>query len=211
MLYPQVCGICGKINKKSLCKRCNSRLKKEYSFKIDNYNNDFSKNFTEHCYFFKYENLIREQIIALKFHEKPYIYKSISYFLKNNKKSFEYLKKYDIIIVVPISKKRKKERGYNQSVLMVKKLSNILDAKMITNVLYKTKDTVPQSSLNKKQREENAKGIYKAKNCDDIKNKKILLVDDIYTTGSTVNECANILIRNGINREQIGVLTIAKD
>ena len=210
-LYPQVCGVCGKINKYSLCSKCNIKLKKEFSFTIDNYNNDLSKNFTEHCYFFKYENLIREQIIALKFREKPYIYKSISYFLKNNKKSFEYLEKYDIIIVVPISKKRKKERGYNQSVLMVKELSNIIDARLYTNILYKMKNTVPQSSLNKKQREENVKGIYEAYNCNKIRNKKILLMDDIFTTGSTVNECANILIQNGIDRKQIGVLTIAKD
>lgn len=186
-------------------------LKKEFSFTIDNYNNDLSKNFIEHSYFFKYKNLIREQIIALKFREKPYIYKSLSYFLKNNQKCFDYLEKYDIIVVVPISKERKKERGYNQSALMVKELSDLIDAKLITNILYKIKNTVPQSSLNKKEREENAKGIYIAKNCNKIKNKKILLVDDIYTTGSTVNECAKVLIQNGINKEQIGVLTIAKD
>ena len=211
LLYPQVCGICGRINKRSLCNRCNIKLKKEISFTIDNYNNDLSKNFNEHSYFFKYKNLIREQIIALKFREKPYIYKSLSYFLKNNQKCFDYLEKYDIIVVVPISKERKKERGYNQSALMVKELSDIIDAKLITNILYKIKNTVPQSSLNKKEREENAKGIYIAKNCNKIKNKKILLVDDIYTTGSTVNECAKALIQNGINKEQIGVLTIAKD
>ena len=211
LLYPQVCGICGRINKRSLCNRCNIKLKKEISFTIDNYNNDLSKNFNEHSYFFKYKNLIREQIIALKFREKPYIYKSLSYFLKNNQKCFDYLEKYDIIVVVPISKERKKERGYNQSALMVKELSAIIDAKRITNILYKIKNTVPQSSLNKKEREENAKGIYIAKNCNKIKNKKILLVDDIYTTGSTVNECAKALIQNGINKEQIGVLTIAKD
>lgn len=211
LIYPQVCGICGKINNRSLCNKCNIKLKSEFSFTIDNYNNDLNKNFIEHSYFFKYENLIRGQIIALKFHEKPYIYKSISYFLKINKKCFDYLEKYDIIIVVPISKDREKERGYNQSILMIKELSNIIDAKIVPNILYKIKNTVPQSSLNKIQREENAKGVYKANDCNNIKNKKILLVDDIYTTGSTINECANVLRQKGINREQIGVLTIAKD
>ena len=211
LIYPQVCGICGRVNKNSLCNSCNVKLNKEFIFSIDNYSKDINKNFNEHCYFFKYENLIREQIIALKFHEKPYIYKTISYFLKNNKKSFDYLEKYDIIIVVPISKGRKRERGYNQSLLMIREISQIINAKIIMNVLYKMKNTVPQSSLNKKQREENAKGVYKVINCNNIKNKKILLVDDIYTTGSTINECANALIQNGINKEQIGALTIAKD
>ena len=61
------------------------------------------------------------------------------------------------------------------------------------------------------QRAENANGVYSAKNHTTLRNKKILLIDDIYTTGSTLNECANALIQKGIKREQIGVLTLAKD
>ena len=211
LIYPQVCSICGKPNTKSLCSKCKTKLEKEFKFKTDNYRGDKSKNFIDHNYFFKYENLIRSHILSLKFQEKPYIYKTISYFLKNNQKSFENLKKYDIIIIVPISKKRKKERGYNQSELIAKEISRIIDAKIVPNILYKIKNTVPQSSLNKKQREENAKGAYKARDCQKIRNKKILLVDDIYTTGNTINECAKVLVQKGINRNQIGALTIAKD
>lgn len=211
LVYPQVCSICGKLNTKSLCNKCKVKLKKEFLFKTDNYNEDLNKNFIEHHYFFKYEDLIRSQIISLKFHEKPYIYKTISYFLKNNQKSFENLKKYDIIIIVPISKKRKKERGYNQSNLIAKEISRIINVEIARNVLCKIKNTVPQSSLNKKQREENVEGAYKTQNCQKIKNKRILLVDDIYTTGNTINECAKVLIQKGIKRNQIGALTIAKD
>lgn len=211
IIYPQVCGICGNINSKSLCNKCKAKLNKEFIFKTDNYKENLNKNFVEHHYFFKYENLIREQIISLKFQEKPYIYKTISFFLKNNKKSFEKLEKYDIILIVPISRNRKKERGYNQSELLIKEIAPIINLKIMSNILYKNKNTVPQSSLNKIQREENAKGVYDAKNCGKIINKKILLVDDIYTTGSTVNECAKVLTQNKINRNQIGVLTIAKD
>lgn len=171
-----------------------------------------SKNFIEHSYFFKYENLIRSEILALKFQEKPYVYKTIAYFLKNMKKSFENLEMYDIMIVVPISRQRHKERGYNQSYLIAKEIAKIIKIPITCKVLYKTKNTAPQSSLNKKQREENAKGAYNiSHNIDKIKNKRILLLDDIYTTGNTVNECAKVLIKNGIKRENIGVLTIAKD
>ena len=211
MIYPQVCGICGKLNSKSLCNKCKTKLQKEYQFQTDNYEEDISKNFIEHNYFFKYENLIRSQILALKFQEKPYIYKTIAYFLENMQKSFENLKKYDIIVVVPISNQRKKDRGYNQSELMAREISRIIKIPIARNVLYKIKHTVPQSSLNKKQREENAKGVYEIKNITQIYNKKILLIDDIFTTGNTVNECANILIQRGIKKENIGVLTIAKD
>ena len=126
-------------------------------------------------------------------------------------KSFEKLKKYDIIVIVPISKQRKKERGYNQSELIAREISKITKVPIAQKILYKTKNNVPQSSLNKKQREENAKGVYKAKNTQKVINKKILLIDDIYTTGNTLNECAYALKQIGIIKSNIGVLTIAKD
>ena len=206
-----MCGICGKVNTKALCNKCEVKIKKEFKFKTDNYESDIDKNFIEHHYFFKYENLIRNQIISLKFHEKPYIYQTITYFLKKMQKSFENLKKYDIIITVPLSMLRKKERGYNQSILVAKEISKIIEVPIGSKILYKTKNTIPQSSLNKEEREKNAKGVYKVTNIKEIYNKKILIIDDIYTTGNTVNECAYMLIQKGIQRENIGVLTIAKD
>lgn len=126
-------------------------------------------------------------------------------------KSFENLGKYDIIIIVPISNQRKRERGYNQSYLIAKEISRIIKVPIAQKVLYKTKNTVPQSSLNKKLRQVNIKGVYKVKKNRKLDNKKILIIDDIYTTGNTVNECANMLLRKGIKKSNIGVLTIAKD
>lgn len=180
-------------------------------FQTDDYKQDLSKNFIEHHYFFKYDKLIRSQILDLKFQEKPYIYKTIGYFLKNIQKSFEILRKYDIMIIVPVSQTRKKERGYNQSDLIAREISSMINVPIKKDILYKIKHTVPQSTLNKQQREENAKGVYKATNIKKIQDKKVLLIDDIYTTGNTVNECAKILIEKGIDRTDIGVLTIAKD
>ena len=183
----------------------------EYNFKTDNYIEQEDKNFIEHSYFFKYETLIRNQILSLKFKEKPYIYKTIAYFLENKRKSLEKLKKYDIIVVVPVSKGRFKERGYNQSELIAKEIAKILSIKSVANLIYKTKEIPPQSILNKEQREKNIKQAYKVKNIEKIKNKNILIFDDIYTTGSTANECAKVLIEAGIDRNNIGILTLAKD
>lgn len=211
MIYPQVCSICGKLNSKLLCNKCKIRLEKEFNFQSDDYSQDIDKSFKEHHYFFRYENLIRNQILSLKFHEKPYIYKTISYFLENKRKNFENLKKYDIMIVVPISKKRQKERGYNQSELIAKEISKMLSIKIEKNIIRKIKNTPPQSSLNKEQRQENIRGVYKVFNIEKIKNKNILIIDDIYTTGNTVNECAKVLVENGITKQRIGILTIAKD
>lgn len=211
IFYPQVCGICGKTNAISLCNKCKIKLEKEFNPQVDDYRQNEEKNFCEHYYFFKYENLIREQILAFKFQEKPYIYKTIANFLKNKQKNLENLKKYDIMIIVPISKMRKKERGYNQSELLACEISKIIEVPIASNILYKNKNTVPQSTLNKYQREENAKLAYDLCNIQKIVNKKILIFDDIYTTGSTVNECARMLKQKEIDKSKIGVLTIAKD
>lgn len=211
VIYPQICSICGKLDTKSLCNKCSQKLKKEYKFREDDYSKSKEKHFMKHYYFFKYEGIIRRQILALKFHEKPYTYKTIGRFLENQQKSFEKLKKYDIIIIVPISKKRKKERGYNQSELVAKEISRIISVKIIKNQIKKIKNTVPQSTLSKEQRIQNVKGVYTVGNIEKIKNKKILIFDDIYTTGNTVNECARNLVEQGMKKEDISILTIAKD
>ncbi len=190
---------------------CKIKLKEQYLFNTDNYSKDKLKNFSEHHYFFKYEDLIRSQLLSLKFQEKPYIYKTIAYFLEKSQKSFEKLKKYDIIIIVPISRRRMKQRGYNQSELIARKIAPIISAEIAKNIIIKIKNIPAQSTLNKLQREKNVKNAYIAKNIDKIKNKKILIFDDIYTTGSTVNECAKMLVEKGIRKNNIGVLTIAKD
>lgn len=110
---------------------------------------------------------------------------------------------------MPISKGRLKTRGYNQSFLIAKELSKNLNIKLINNCLYKTKNIIEQSKLNKEDRIQNIEGVYSLKDTKLIENKKILIFDDIFTTGSTVNECSKILLK--ASPKKIGILTIAKD
>ncbi len=153
--------------------------------------------------------MIRKTILNYKFNDKPYIYKTIVNFLLKNEKLFEILKSYDTIIPVPISTKRYKERGYNQSYLIAKEIAKKLQMQCNNNSLVKTKNIIEQSKLNKEDRQENIQGAYKLHNKKTLQNKKILLIDDIYTTGSTVKECSKVLMQ--AKPEKIGVFTIAKD
>lgn len=137
------------------------------------------------------------------------MYKTIVDFLLNNKKFFSILKTYDTIIPVPISIKRRKERGYNQSGLIARELAKRTNLEYNKKSLIKKKNIIEQSKLNREQREKNIKGVYKLQNRETLKNKKILLLDDIYTTGSTVNECCRVLAQ--AEPKYIGVVTIAKD
>ncbi len=206
MIYPQVCGICGKGKFTYLCKRCENRLNKIAIFGKDEYQDKYFEN---HYYIFKYDDIIRSIIIDYKFNEKAYIYRSIAEFINKNKKVYSKLYFYDIIMPVPISKKRKKVRGYNQSLLIAKEMAKIYDLKLKKNIIIKTKNNMAQSNLNKKDREANVVNAYKIIETKEITNKKILLIDDIFTTGATVNECSKTLKNAGAKK--IDILTIAKD
>ena len=145
-----------------------------------------------------------------KFRDKSYLYELFAKIITKNEKICGILEKYDIIIPVPIHKKRKKQRGYNQSELVARQISkNIANLQLENKAFIKIKNNKPQSTLSKKQRKQNVKNVYKLENKGKIENKNIVLFDDIYTTGNTANEIAKILKRNGANK--ILVLTIAKD
>ena len=206
LIFPNLCGICDKICKEDLCKKCEIQLKNISKFKIDNYND---KNFKKHLYIFKYEGIIKERLIKFKFREKTYIYKAFVKFLIKNKKACRFLKSYDIIIPVPIHYNRKVTRGYNQSALIAKELAKNLNIKYEEKVLFKKVNNKPQSTKNKEERIQNVIDVYYTKSAEQIYNKKIILLDDIYTTGSTVNECCKTLKLAGA--KYVDVITIAKD
>lgn len=204
--FPPICGMCGEINENYICNNCYENIKKIKKCVINEYNN---RNFSKHLYIFKYEGIIRNKIIEYKFEDKGYLYKMFAKIILSDKKTCNFIKKYDVIISVPISKKRKKKRGYNQSELVANELAQKLNQDIWTDIIIKKKDNKPQSELNKLERIKNVEDIYEINKPIEVKNKKVLLLDDIYTTGSTVNEIARKLKQN--QTQEIGVITLAKD
>lgn len=203
LIYPQTCGICGKIYKKPICNKCKIQLEKQLNINKIEYKDKY---FDSHTYMFKYEGKIREKILQYKFFESAYLYKFFAEILLNN---CTFIGNYDIILAVPIHKKRLAKRGYNQSELIAKYIAKKLNIEYANDVLTKSKNNVQQSTLNKLKRIANVLGVYEIKNSQKIENKNILLIDDIYTTGSTLNECSKILKQNGANL--VDVFTIARD
>ncbi|MFH1401511.1 MAG: ComF family protein [Parcubacteria group bacterium] len=98
-----------------------------------------------------------------------------------------------ILIPVPLTKNKLKRRGFNQSKEIAKKLSENLKIPLISDCLIKDRETPPQMEPPKEERLANIKGAFSVKNAGKIRDKKILLVDDVYTTGTTMEECAKIL------------------
>lgn len=218
LIYPNTCGICGKIEKEYICKKCEIILNNKFQNNInfERYKLLEEKYLDEHIYLFKYDNVIRKLLIEYKFFEKAYLYKTFVKIMLKNERIVEKIKKYDTIIPIPISKKRFYERGYNQSLLIAKEISERLNIEILNDCIIKTKNIVPQSSLSKEERIKNINGVYNInnkyiidkRNMYKIKNKKILLIDDIFTTGATVNEACKELKK--LEYSQISVLTIAK-
>ena len=206
ILFPTVCGICGQICPKPLCSKCSKKIEKLNCVEIQEVRN---KNFSKQAYLFKYGGTIREKLINYKFNEQSYLHETFANIIIKNEKICRFIKNYDIIIPVPIHRKRYKERGYNQTELIARKVAEKLGITVITDVLVKGVNNKPQSDLTKLEREQNIKNVYRVQNSQKINNKAILIIDDIYTTGNTVNECSKMLQQAGIS--QIAVLTIAKD
>lgn len=205
LIFPTKCGLCGKIGF-AICNNCQNKLKDYEINLIYNKCLKIEKNKIKitKMFIYKYDGIIRNLLINYKFNDYSFLSDTFAYLIKNNKKIYRNLKNYDIIIPVPLHNKRKLERGYNQVELIAKKL----EIPMETTCLFKIKNIKPQSTKGYTERVFDVKGVYKLENIEKIKGKKIIIFDDIYTTGSTVNECINIL---GKFAKEIGVLIIAKD
>ncbi len=211
-IFPETCGICNHVGNSFLCEKCKNKLENSKLFinTVSKTTKDKTKYFDEQAYIFVYDSIIREKIIQYKFKDKAYLGKMFSEFFVKNEKICGFLKKYDIIIPVPMTYKKIKERGYNQTELIsILVAKNIKSLTFRNDILVKYKENKVQSKLTKLQRIENVRDVYKINNKEAVKGKNILILDDVYTTGSTCNECARILKTAFPNK--IGVITIAKD
>ncbi len=140
---------------------------------------------------FKYEPPIKTVIHRFKFQDENSLAKALGSMLSETFFKCCNKEDYDMIVAVPLSDKSFRKRGYNQSYLLAKEISR-QSGIPAEKVLHKVMETPAQSSLNRKERLSNVEGAYEADG-KHVKGKRILLIDDVYTTGSTLNECAKAL------------------
>ena len=146
---------------------------------------------------FKYHNEIKESIYRFKYKDcKCY---GRFYGEQMAEKYEDVIRKWqpDVIVPVPIHRLRMKKRGYNQAELIGKALSDRLNIPMDINVLVRDKKTQPQKKLPKDIRVKNVENAFKVA-INVVRYNKIILVDDIYTTGATINACARVLKKAGV-------------
>ncbi|MCD8238154.1 MAG: ComF family protein [Clostridiales bacterium] len=200
IIYPKSCGLCGGLldfgSGNVLCKDCNRRLEKaDFPFKSS----------SGGISLFPYSGEIRKRIIELKYDGRTELCSLFGFLMAEAFKKSGLTADFDEVLAVPASKKGFKARGYNQAELMAQEVGRYLNIPTGSE-LVRIKETLPQNKLDQSKRAENIKGAFGV--TGDLRNKKILLIDDIYTTGSTINECKRTLMSAGA--ESIFYITAAK-
>jgi len=153
---------------------------------------------------FLYSDILRKAILKLKYGNDGLVATTFAPYMANCLDN----EVYDVIIPVPLSKNRQRERGFNQATLLAKEIGKLLNLPVIDNAIARIKNTTPQVKMSHKERQENQKGSYKIIDENKIKGMNILLVDDVLTTGATTNEIATIL--KEANAKIVSTITIAR-
>ena len=190
--YDNKCIICGIEGFRGICSRCKSDIKRVQE----------QEEIIAYGY---YGGVLKKLILNLKYHKSFIAGKVLADLLCQI--IIEKKLSIDCICYVPISKDSLKKRGFNQCSVLAKNISSILDIPVI-DCLVKVKETKEQKLLGKEERAKNILNAFTIKNKEKLFKKNILLIDDVYTTGATINECKKNIEKCNINK--IYLLTIAK-
>jgi len=163
-----------------------------------------------------YDRALMAAIHCFKYSGKVQLAKSLGRLLFDNFVRYWGKRRVDLVVPVPLHVDRMRMRGFNQAFMLIKDWAFIAERLNIKqpeirvdrNALIREKWAEPQTGLSRKERLVNVRNAYSVNNSENIAGKRILLVDDVYTTGATVNECAKVLLDGGAKR--VDVLTLAQ-
>ena len=157
---------------------------------------------------FLYEGPILEAIHRLKYGAKSFLAGSLGPLLARFTEERIREPGPFLTVPVPLHPKRLRERGFNQSLLLARYVAGGLQSDLDFLSLKRVRYTLPQTRLAKKERQRNVRGAFQLNNRDAVKGKTILLIDDVVTTGNTMNECARVLKKGG--SEKIFCVSLAR-
>jgi ComF family protein len=208
LFFPQSCVVCSdKLleQEKSVCLACLCKLPKTNNFKEpDNVAEQLMagripfERIAAFCMFSK-KGVLAPLIHHLKYHNRGDIGVLLGKMYGEDLLGSDFLQPVDIIVPVPLHRKKRKQRGYNQAEMIARGLSETTAVPISTENLVRTIHNPTQTKLDKTRRWENVKNIFDVKNPDEFQAKHILLVDDIITTGSTLEACGAALQKcNGL-------------
>lgn len=162
--------------------------------------------FTQGIALWSYHDIIKQSVYRFKYKNKR---EFADFYAKEIAKRYEDIIRIwnaDCLIPVPMYKRKMRKRGYNQAEVLTDAIAGCLNIPVHKNILVRTRNTLPQKALNDKERQKNLKNAFKIQE-NSVKLKKIILVDDIYTTGSTVDAIAECFLAAGT--EAVFVITLS--
>ena len=155
-----------------------------------------------------YDHALQSAIHALKFKSKVSLAGPLGELLFDTFRHHWKDGDIDVVAPVPLHRHRFRRRGFNQAYLLVREWAIRAETVVIRDLLVRTRATAPQTGLDRKQRRINIRNAFTVSRPGQSANKRVLLVDDVLTTGATVDACADALIRDGA--KQVDVLTLAR-
>lgn len=218
LIYPKVCAVCGNnllSHETAICTLCLYNMPKtDFMDDRDNPVNLLFRgrvNIEDAAAFYNYAkgSDYRHLIYKLKYKGQKEIGYELGKHLGKNMLSSSFFNDIDLIVPVPLHKRRLKERGYNQSEIIAEGVAEALDIPVDTYSVYRAVYTKSQTNRTKYERWENVRYIFKISDEKSLENKHILLVDDIVTTGSTLEACAAAILEVENTKVSIATLAVA--
>ena len=157
-------------------------------------------------YKFSKHGMVQRLLHALKYQNHPEVGELAGKWFGQALREYNSIQDIDLIVPIPLHKRKQKKRGYNQCDFIAWGLSEVLDIPWSTQVLVKTKNTESQTRKNRIERYRNSYQAYAIRRSANIKGKHILLVDDVVTTGATLGACAKLLLAGGCRAASIVTL-----
>ena len=213
ILYPERCPVCHDIlkGKDFVCPSCRQKLSyikepkckkcgKEMEKEEQEYCRDcqrFSHSFDKGGAVFAYDQVMRKSISMFKYHNRREYARFYAAEMYEHCRHFLNTCNPDVILPVPIHRQKKRQRGFNQAELVAKKLGKMMKVPVDCKYLIRREKTVPQKELSRQKRKANLKQAFEVNKTNKI-YERVLIVDDIYTTGATIDAISEILRENQV-------------
>lgn len=215
LFFPATCGSCGTqlfIHEKAVCTKC--RLELEPTDHFTSPDNPVERLFHGRAYitsagalyYLPQGGVARKLIHSLKYKERPDVGLWLGEMLGRELMLSNKQKEFDLLIPVPADKKRVRQRTYNQCDLIAEGMAEILSIEVASDVLIRKSSAGSQTKLGRFGRWQNSRQQYEVRLAHKIRNKRILLIDDVVTTGSTLLQCVDCLRSSGASEIHIAVI-----
>jgi ComF family protein len=220
LVYPSRCVVCDRLGQGALCESCRAKVQPVAGPHCERCQEPGAEGICPHCRNHPpafvvaraaalFETPIRDAIHALKYDKRESVAEPLADILEEVWKQEAELHSVEALVPLPIHRRREKERGFNQSALLAQRLSQRLSLPVLEGVLSRPVYRRPQVGLSAADRASNVEGVFQVSPSEAVAGRKLLLVDDVMTTGATCNEAARTLLQAGA--AEVRVLVLARE